>query len=480
MKDGPLLRLLRSLNKSETRKLKSQLKKSKPILGELLGKLGEKGLDYPQSQLDEKRIFESLFGLPHYNASKMRDLKTKLKERVEQYIVWAQLEENKALHYSILVRALRNRPSKAAFLSAVDNLDQELQQYQNGWEFHRLSFEKHYNLLDTPFTVKNIPNPTAAVDIRRSHELNYLIWMYYFEIDRISRRRHIEEALPVFNIPIPLRLPEGITLESQPLLLMLKLIYELLINPSDHTRFNAAFQKLQLLIDHFPAKEKIELTRYLINHCIQRYNSGDLSYLKGQIALYKWGQEKEVFVTDGYIDHTFLINAVITAAVNGELLFASNFLEKHKAYLSSGFKHDSIHFCEAFIHFHRQEYLQAIDKLALVRDKESYDFGVRRQSLLLRSYYCVYRSDGPYDYGDVEDRCHAFEAFFKRNTYATSPKRKKAYLKLKYFVEQMAWFRNLRDKKPKHFAERLQEELEDASCIAKKWITHEIALLSEE
>jgi len=508
MRDGPLLRLLRILDKSETSKLKRQLKKCDPRLYALLSAMVKAAPGYLPDKLDEEKLFAALYPTESFNAHKLNRHKVDLKKEIEQFLVKLELEADMPLFQLLLARQLKNRLPEDAYEDAYHGFQQEIRSQRYGWIYHRLNFEAQMDRLDSGLTSKSESNLEPSIAIRDSLRINTITWKYYLEIDRLSRSKHLNENLPEFDIDAAEKELKSTDLEAEPLLWILKLIHELYLDTKklnekvrkkkrlasnaaskqsldieldkaynkNKDKFIRVFRALKNHVRKFPPKEQIELVRYILNHCISMYNSGNHNYILEQLEIYRWGDQEGIFIVDGHIDHSFLMNVVITAAVVGDLNFAQVFLDKNEEFIIPLYRPDTVNFSQAYIHFHVGKYKKAVEALDKIHATEHSLFANRRQSLLLRAIYCLYR-DGKLDPDDVDNRCKAFINFFKRNTYSASDNRIDAYLKLEYFVRKMLWYDLHVKPKPQHFLLKLEKELDDAMCIAKQWVKAEIAKL---
>lgn len=474
MKDSNLLRLLRVLTEEEVRKLKKKLKTGgAPHTIRLLKELLKSSPRFVPDTMDEEKIFKKLYPKELFNKQKLSYCKSNLYKEAQQLLAEEELANDAILFQRLLASRLQRRTDSGPFEDAMAGLERELLGIQNSFDYYFLDFDRHLLRLKHPETQKNQANLSPLKAALQSLHSAYLAWQLYFELERISRRRYLNEQLPEALFPVG-QLQE-LPLGYPPLIRLLFLIYKLYQAPGNRQQFANAFQALREMAPEIQPPERLELARYLLNFCIAQYNNGNASFLQGQMAIYLWGNENGVFVVDKAIDHTIFINAVVTAAVANELDFAASFLKNNQHFVEPGIRSDAVGLSQAYIHFHRGEYLEAEQSLETIHGKENYDFALRRQSLLLRSAYGQYISHIA-DYTKVEERCNAYRWFFQRDAYAVSELRKEAYRNLEYFVRKLAWYHN-QTERPPALKKTLLKELDAKPSVAKEWLKGEVASL---
>ncbi|MCB0580022.1 MAG: hypothetical protein KDD10_12035 [Phaeodactylibacter sp.] len=476
MKDSNLLRLLRVLTKKELRLLKKKLSNSGPQATALLLKeLLKSAPRFEPDSLDEKKIFKKLYPKEPFNKQKLSYCKSNLYKEAQQLLAEEELATDTILFQRLLARRLQRRAGSGPFEDAMAGLERELLGIQNSFDYYLLDFDRHLLRLKHPETQKNQANLSPLKAARQSLDSAYLAWQLYFELERISRRRYLNEQLPGALFPVG-QLRE-LPLEYPPLVRLLFLAYKLYQAPDNRQQFANAFRALREMVSEIQPLERLELARYLLNFCIAKYNSGVPSFLQSQMDIYQWGNENGIFVIDKAIDHTIFINAVVTAAVANKLDFAASFIKNNQNFVEPGIRSDTVNLSQAYIHFRRGEYLEAEQSLETIQAKENYDFALRRQSLLLRAAYGQYINHIA-DYTKVEERCKAFRWFFQRDAYAVAEPRKEAYRNLEYFVRKLAWYHN-QTERPSALKETLLKELDTKPSVAKEWVKGEVASLPE-
>lgn len=474
MKDSNLLRLLRVLSRKELRLLKKRLSKGGSQAAMLLlTELLKSAPRFVPDTIDEKKIFKKLYPQEPFNKQKLSYCKSNLYKEAQQLLAEEELATDAILFQRLLARRLQRRAGSGPFEDAMAGLDRELLGIRNSFDYYFLDFDRHLLRLKHLETQKNQANLRPLRAARESLDTAYLAWQLYFELERASRRRYLNEQLP--GALFPVNQLQELPSEYPPLIHLLFLAHKLYQDPDKQLQFSNVFQALQEMAPEIQPLERLELARYLLNFCIAEYNSGNPSFLQSQMAIYEWGNEHGIFVIDEAIDHTIFINIVVTATVAGELNFARSFLQKNQHFIEPGIRSDTVSLSRAYIHFRRKEYLETEQSLETVQAKENYDFALRRQSLLLRAAYGQYISHIA-DYTKVEERCKAYRWFFQRDAYAVAKPRKEAYRNLEYFVRKMAWYGN-HTSPPPGFREALLEELDAKTTIAREWVREEILRL---
>lgn len=482
MKNSRLYLYLNSLKDKELRSLKKLLR---PPSGEepsylfklfefFLGKLPLK----ETSRLGKKHVFSKIFSNKAYDAGRLDKLASQLVSCIESFLVQQQLEKDKSLKYQALARSLSHRKDSRCYEAAMKKWESALDGEGDSLFAYFPRFLFSIQCLDHHGTHENKEAHTAVLhDARqRLNELN-LAWQLFFELERMARSKYIRSPLPP---PRPELLEELVKAlegaEERPMIRLYLKLFQMSSQPGERQYFDEAWKALRASAEQLSSAAALQVLRYLLNHCIDRYSKGAGEFLGLQLELYKWGEEKEAFVEDGMIEDSIFLNAVVTAATAGDFTFAWQFMEKNEARITPARKDAAVRMAKAYIYFHEGKYDKAIEQIDSLLAQD-FDFAIRRQSLLLRAAYKLFEQDKA-DIEDVKDRCRTYREFFERDTYKLAKSRKANYLHLAYYVEEMAAHHYNYRKEPPKPAQELRAELAEKVPAASGWVREELGRLS--
>jgi hypothetical protein len=476
MRESTLLKLLRALRPDERSELHRRLKKRNPAAGALLRALGQYLPELEPRSIDEEALFRQAFPGKAYAQQVLNNGKSQLKKEIEQYLVEQALARRPTAAQRLLTETLVLRHPQDAAEDVGKQFGKSLDEAVHSFERYFEAF--HYHILEQYYLGKpaNSAAPAHLQQARAQLDKGYLAWQLFFTLEGMNRRKYRDESAP----PCPIPLEEGYWREliqpDEPLLWLFDQCCQLYRAPQQAGLFDATFAQLKKSVSQLDELERFMLGRYLVNFCAWRLREGELKYKKALMDIYRWGEAEEIFVCQGLISHSTFINIAVTASMNKELEFAARFIASHEPYLASAWRADTLCLSRAFLYFHQTDYAAARRELEAIRQKEHYDFGLRRQSLLLRTLYCEYL-DGAIDYATLEDRCRAYRVFFGRNNHQYSAELKNTYLRLEYFIKKMADYHNLLERGADYSPQALLEELLQRPCVAQDWVEEQLRKL---
>lgn len=482
MKNSRLACLFKVLDNSELRAIKKLLKPPPGRKASELFRLFEffykKTPLKKRSRLKKEHVFTSLFPQGNYDDNRLNKLANQLVRFIEDFLVQQQFKKDKALKYQALACSLSHREDSRYFEVAMKKWEQAIAGPGDSLFAYLSRFLLSIQHLSHHQVHENNDSyKTVLYNAReRLNELNHA-WQLFFELERIARGKYVGDLFPPARPALTIEMIEA--LDGREELLMIRLcqkLYLMSAQPDVREYFDVAWEALRLSCEQLSSEARLQVLRYLLNHCIARYFQGAGEFLQLQLNLYKWGVEKQVFIQNDMIEDTIFMNAVITAATAGDFKFAEEFITGNKPYIIPSRRKATGKMAHAYLYFHREEYEKAVREIDKLR-MQDYDFAIRRQSLLLRATYKLLEQ-GRADFGDVMDRYRTYTHFFERDSYDLAEGRKQSYLNLAYYVYQMACHHPTYGKEAPKPVKEIQAELAQKVPAASTWVKNELALLS--
>jgi len=478
MRDNNLLRYLRVLTEEEGKGIRKHLEQSNPKLLPLFESFLKEGPDYVAEEIKEERLAKRAYPGWAYNEQVLRNRNTELRQALEDFLAQQELRERPLLRQTLLTARLRKRVPSAAFEKNLERQDRALNQYNLALDGLFLRFNRYMLELDAASTSQNEAELPLLQEARHQLDESYLTWHLFFELDFANRKRYLNEQLGRPELNLQDNYWAGILQRASPALQLFYQLYKLETSDAGPEEKLAGckvlFAQLREQAPNVHTVDVRELFTALANFVAYLYNRRISSYGKLLLRLYRWGHEHSLLVEDDYLPHSFLINLVITAGMNGEPQFATQLLQHYEPYLAPEVHRATVGFCTALIDFYSQRYRASLQKLEVLDMPQAYDFSVRRQSLLLRIAYERFLA-GQCDSTKVEDRCRAFDAFFQRDAHQVSKTLREKYLNLKYFVRSMTYYRV--DPNCKVTQNELITDFNRSECIAWEWVEKHLSQL---
>jgi len=471
MRDNNLLRYLRILTEKEGKGIREHLEQSNPKLLPLFESFLKEGPDYVAEEIEEERLAKRAYPEWAYNEQVLRNRNTELRKAIETFLAQEELRERPLLRQTLLSARLRKRVPSDAFEKNLKRQEKALDQYNLALDALFLRFNRYMLELDAASTSQNEAELPLLQQARHQLDESYLAWHLFFELDFANRKRYLDEQLERPELNLQADYWKGVLQQASRTLQLFYQLYELETSDATPGKKLAGckelFAQLQEQAPNLHTIDARELFTALTNFIGHLYNQRVSGYGRLLLELYRWGHKQSLLIEGTYLSHSFLINLVITAGINGEPQFATQLLQHYEPYLAPEVHQATVGFCAALIDFYSQRYATALQKLEVLDIPQAYDFSVRRQSLLLRIAYEQYVS-GYCDATVVEDRCRAFEEFFRRDAHQVNGTLKEKYLNLRRFVRSMTNYRV--DPNRKVTKKELITAFHHTECIAWQWV----------
>jgi len=475
MKDNVHLRLLRSLQANELRRLKLFLRDRWPDLHRLLERLSRHKPDYAPDKMDPCSIYEYAYPGSAYDTVIFSKRKQALSDKIIAFLTQEEVESNDLLSKRVLMQRLAHRHHLDAFddsskrmLSALENSPESASYYHEAFQFHLLQ-EYHQKASNNDQEYNELRQAKAC------QEKAFLFWQIFFTLESKTRKQYRTERSMSSPIDFDAEYWKPYVSEPGSLLSSLYKILKLYEEETSEKDFQNLFAYIKKYANRYGQQEQQVLARHLANFAIGQYNLGNVKYRPILIQIQKWAADGEIFVEYGKLEFPIFLNTVLVACVCQETSYAKTFIEKQQKYLHPSFREGAVHLATAYAYFHERQFEWAKKALERIKRRDYYDFSTRWQSLMLRIVYSLYR-EGETDFTEVERQGRAFRAFLKNNNYELSASRKESYQQLIYFVLEMAKHRNSVDPwqdTPK----QLRSEVQTAKVAAKEWIAQELHIL---
>ena len=169
---------------------------------------------------------------------------------------------------------------------------------------------------------------------------------------------------------------------------------------------------LEIQSEYFSKKEAKAMFVQAINYCIRKSNSGDKSYVKQLLGLYRMIIEKDLLLEKDQLSPWTYMNVITTGIRNEEFEWTEKFINEYKEYLLPKFKENAYNYNLAYLYFNKKQYSQAISLLNQVVFDDVY-YSCESKALLLRIYFMTEELDAFYSLVD------SFRLFIKRNKLIT-------------------------------------------------------------
>lgn len=390
MEKSRLLEVFNSISKKETRDLKKWLhspahnqREDVQVLFEYLLEIGQ-GAD--ENALSKEVVFSHIFPDEAYDDAKFRQTSHFLLKAIEEYFIYRELRSDEVRAKTGLARVYRKKKIAKAFRAAMRDAKKEQDRYPfRNEHFHRNDFllqleEYSYretqkrtaemnlqdlgNALEVTFIADKLRYSYLMIAHQVVYKTEYDFGMLDAVLDYVEQKGFIEiPAIAVYYYGFKANVDKE--------------------NP-EH------FRHLKTIIlqneEVFPPAERRDIYLMAINYLINRMNSGDSTAVKELFEFYKSGIEKKILIENKTLSRFTFRNVVSLGLILKEYGFVERFITDYAVYLEPKNRESIVHYSQAWLHFERKDYQNAMQLLMQV-EYDDLLMNLSAKSMLVRIFY---------------------------------------------------------------------------------------------
>ena len=389
MYNSTLIHLFKSLDRNDRRQLRKFVRS--PYFNNREDVIAL--YDYIDKHLDtggapkmaKEKAFASVYKKQTFDVDMFYYPMSYLTQIIQKYLAINELEQDTPQYNHFLNKALRNRGADKTYEKILADAKKHIEnQPLRNAEYHFHS----YRIRSEEFEARH--------RLKRSGD---------FELQEMSNDFHFYTIAEILKLAYGLAAHQSIAKKNyaQPLLIpVLSEAENHLDIPSIAANFYAFktqsgedtegvyFQKLKNEITEnqklFTDIELRDLLSVALNYTIFRQNTGDKSYTKEAILLYRWGFDNQIFLENGILSPYDYRNTLLLALKIEEFDWAEKFLNDFKAFLPEKERENIYKYNLAIFHLRKNDYNTAITLLHQVNPKETL-LNLDARRLLARIYY---------------------------------------------------------------------------------------------
>ncbi len=193
------------------------------------------------------------------------------------------------------------------------------------------------------------------------------------------------------------------------------------------------------LSDVLPRDEQSFILAKFVALAFQAFNQGRQHYLDTLFELFRYGDERRLFVFYGAMSDATFLNACTVASQTGHFGWAQQFIQENQAFLPAAALPAAPALGQAILLFAREDYAGAYHCLNAVYKRQS-AYKLRVRSLYVRCLLGMHLEEPRYD-EPLRSALDAFGQYIRRHKMM-SPRRKKEYLNFAKAVRKIALLRS--------------------------------------
>lgn len=409
-------------------------------------------------------LFQHLFPEQTYRDEKIRLAMSQLVKKIEEFLVYQYQKSQTVEKAKILATIYRSKKLEKPFEQTIQNAYQwqdknalrdanyyndryelalENYNYEASVRTTELNLQEVSDSLDTAFLILKLQQGCLALSHQAVFQYDYQMGLLNLILPYIEK--HKLTTIPAIGI------------------------YYYCYLALNQKEVHQNFKKFKhILFENrlqFPSEEWNNLFLLGTNICIRIINSGDHTYLKEILELYKQGLITEALLENGVLSRFVYQNIVTSGMRTDDLKWTRQFLYDYKEKVEKEYRESAFRFNLARLAYHEKNYEEAMD---LLRDTDQKDLLINLYSknLLIKIYYELA------EYKLLESFLDAFQIYLRRKKVTQSFKEN--YSNIIYFTQKLMKVNPFN----KEAKQRLRERIENTPILTEReWLLRQLVEL---
>ncbi len=393
MQKSVLTEIVRALEKKEIRELNKWLQSPAHNQRQDVIRLFNflvKNLPNGDEGTEKERAWKAIFPAQPYDDAFLRQVMYFLLKAIEEYLVFADVANDRVQYQLALSRIYRERKLEKAYRQAYRSGRESLEGQplrDNYYLFNKFLFEKDYSQLVIKNAAANLQETSDAL------ENWFLAEKLHIALAMLAHRSVYKTAIYDEGL-----FEEVLAFTHQknhleiPAIAAHYFAYMTTTNPSEEQYFDD-FENLILEGNDsaFKKTELLDLYRIALNYCTAKVNQGNLDFSRRALNFYRKGVENGVLLENNVMENNVITrytfgNAVAFALKIGEFDWAEQFIEKFQHYLEEKERNSIVNFNHSRIYFEKGDYARA-QQLLTQFEYDDMLFNLIAKTMLLKIYY---------------------------------------------------------------------------------------------
>lgn len=474
MKQSKLLQVLRQLDKKEQKRFGKYLhspffNKHADVLA-LYELLLEFAPNFEDERLQTSWVLDQLQQQrPDMTAKQLHHVNSYCLELLSDFIAYTEWEQDPIASKYYSLRGFRKR----SLTKQSNTIIRQYQQLQNRQNNHsaRQYFQQYqfFDELDARFLEQQQRIYDDNLQLKNNYlDVFYLSAKLKLACDMASRNIVIKADYECYLMEVvqPYLSNDWERYAAYPTIEVYYKLWQLLTQPQQQSYADLKACLLRVSPQIAPNEAK-EMYDYAENYCIRQINSGQSTYYKEFLDLYKSQLDLGLLFKGGYLEERDYKNIVTAGIRLKDYVWTERFIRSNKKYLKEEVQENAFIYNLAALYYAKRQYTQALRSLHAVEFTDiTYHLGAK--DIQLKSYYELNESEA------FIALCHAFRIYVLRNRQL-SEYRKEVYLNYLKLVKRIEALRNkqgfLSKSKFKKEWEGIAQELETTVAVANSdWL----------
>lgn len=425
--------------------------------------------EFDANVITNEKIAKAIFSGEGDKDQNVRTLISSFTALLEDFLQLNELEKNKILGKTLLMKALRER----SIFKTFEMISKEIADIQQK-DFNKNS-DYYYNDLKFKEIALNYHGEDLDLDLDKS----------YLEMSENTDNLFIVTKLKVLNTVISRRILSGVSIhksywaidniishvekhiemfeKDHPIIYSEYKILMMVMEPEKNKHFHDLEKHVFLNIQKYNEEELEQVYYSLSNYCVNKIALGDDKFINELYKIHNNFEKSGFYEKNKNLQYTDFIGVIICGLNMKQIKWVEHFFEAYKGNIVHEVKRDTINLSSALIAFYHKKYKECVTFLNNVGYKYTY-FYLKSKETLIKAYFELGEIDA------MEAVIDAAKHYLKRHKQLLSIHYDRYMLFLNYVTNISRL-----DKKQKPELKMLMKQLDDnRTTISREWFIEKI------
>jgi len=397
--DSKLKKLLKILNRSEFLRLGKFLRSPffnyTPTLIAFYELLKKQYPDFPNKKWHPEKFWKKIFPNKPFHQQKFWRLCSDLSLLVEKYLVQLELEKQENLAPKLLTQAYGQRNAYVLFDTATQKQISQLKAlpYRDVEFFEELS-QLHFDHFFHVQTPKHTTKDEALQELMDTLDKRFILSKLRLASEFKNRERILKKKYDLRFLNEVLGTAADGFMEDNPFFELYQLLFLLYDSEQPQQIFPALKTLFSQQIKNLRRLDQSLLLTQLINYTIRQINTGNATFYKESLDLYKLALDNDLVLENGQINEAVYGNIALLGCHAKDFEWTDSFIEGYAPHLEGNRREDARALSRGLWYFHQERFEEAYDLYIEHSFSHFYQPKARLQSI--KTLYELYSIDHSY------------------------------------------------------------------------------------
>lgn len=357
---------------------------------------------------EERTVFEAVYPGEEFENQKLRLVISYLYQKIESFLVWEKVKENKFEQNMVLMELYRERGLTKSFAETVRNANKEVERLPQREANY---FLRKYMIHEGQFMAPVERSDSAFQDNFQKLSQNlddfFIFSKLKYACGILNHQRLFKVEYETQLLEEVVRVVEARELWRQPGIGIYYYAYKMLVDKAGDLYFERLMQLIRTRVEVLLEEGGTSVYLLAINYCIRKVNTGDVAFRQVLFDLYLEALRKGYLLTDGMLLPWSYKNIVSIGLKVNALSEVESFLETYRPLLPEDSRESFYQYGWAELNLAKGAFQAVIEGLYTVQFKDPL-MALNARITLIKAYFELEELDL------IEYQLDSFKHFLKR------------------------------------------------------------------